>query len=70
MAAVNALAVPSTSVALRDAPTVGVPAPAAPASTTAPVDVPRITAASLVPAMFTVSTCRVPSAVATVMLSV
>ncbi len=52
---------------------VGVPGMAfatPPASTTCPVLVPPITAASLAPLIVTVTTCAVPSAVVTVKLSV
>ena len=49
--------------------TVGVPA-VAPASTTVPVLVPVITAASLLPLIVTVTSFAVPSALRTVKLSV
>ena len=48
----------------------GVPLFTPPASVTAPVAVPLITAASLAPVMVMVTTCAVPSAVSAVKLSV
>ena len=71
--AVNELTVPSTSIKVNVPVAVGVPGVALarpPASVTAPVVVPLITATSLVPVMVTVMTRGVPSAAVTVKVSV
>ncbi len=72
-ATVKLLAALSTSVSVSVPVAVGVPGvPLAtpPASTTVPLEVPEITAASLLPSMVTVTICWVPSAVVTVKVSV
>ena len=66
------MAVPSTSVLVSVPVAVGVPVLALatpPASVTAPVFVPEITAASFAPVMVTVTTWLVPSAAFTVKVS-
>src|SRR5439155_18947425 len=72
-AAVNVFGVLSTSLSVKVPLAVGVPAvplPTPPASTTEPVAVPEITAASLVPLIVIVTTLAVPSTVVTVNVSV
>ena len=60
----------STSVSVSVPVAVGVPGVALPASITAPVVVPEMTAASLLPVMVIVTSCVVPSTVVTVKVSV
>ena len=70
--AAKAFATPSTSAAVNVPVAVGVPGVALatpPASRTAPMVVPEITAASLLPVIVTVTSCAVPSAAFTVNVS-